>query len=193
MPRGPLLAACGVALGLHLAMGLSLWPLFATSPRHTPPPVLAVRLLAAPAPAALVAAAEPHPAPDTGDAAAAAHPMAHAPDRPASDVRLAAPDFLASDEVDAPARPATAWTLDAEGLAALGITRIVFDTWVDATATLVNLRVVSMEPASTETLAPMVEARLAATAMVAAHKQGQPVAHVQRVDLGWERVKGPAG
>ena len=50
-----------------------------------------------------------------------------------------------------------------------------------------------MEPAPAASLVPLVEARLAASPMVAARKGGQPVVHRQRIEMAWQRYPGPPG
>jgi hypothetical protein len=189
-------AALGLALGLHAAAAFGLAAVMGSPPdadlRASVRPAMELRWITV-VPAAPAAAESPTP-PAAGlpaDTLAAA--AATAPAAPAALSAARGPEFLGSDAVDEPARPASTWALDAEGLASLGITRIVFDTWVDANAQVAGLRVVAMEPASTASLAPLVEARLATTPMVAARKGGQPVAHQQRIDLGWQPAAGRPG
>jgi hypothetical protein len=148
---------------------------------------MAVRWVAAPAPLAAPAAAES--ATNTDPAGA---PALFASPTNASLVKASrGPEFLASDEVDEPARPLHAWALDAEALSSLGITRIVFDVWVDEHSALVALRVVRLEPAASAGLTPLVEARLADTLMTAALIGGRPVTHRQRIELAWEQASTP--
>ena len=182
------LAALAVAAALHAAVGwgvaASLATPVAADTRLSTQPAMAVRKIVVAGanpvrPAAVLATPASRHA--TGTPSGMGLPLAS----PA--VAQREPVFLASDDVDEPARPALAWAMDAEALMSLGITRIVFDTWVDATASLVSLRVVAIEPASMAGLTPLIEARLADTVMVAARKSGQPVAQQQRIDLGWER------
>jgi hypothetical protein len=184
MSRGPLLAAMALVAVLHGAVvwGLSAIPTTVPITPVAPQSAMLVRVVHAAAMAPEAASKTP-PAPMADTPPAAFEMKAAAP--PTVDPR--APEFLSTDEVDEPARPLTAWALDAEALSSLGVARIEFDTWVDAQATLVALRVVSVEPASAEGLAPLLGARLESTAMVAARKDGQSVAHQQRIDLGWER------
>jgi hypothetical protein len=188
--RAARLAALGFAAALHGVAGLGVVASLATAPAAAPPPrpVLEVRWIATPASPAQ-AITEPR-----AITSPAGPPASFAPP-PADSLAEAprGPEFLASDEVDEPARPLDAWTLDAEALSALGITRIVFDVWVDKHAALVGLRVVRMEPAASAGLAPLVEARLAGTPMAAALMDGRPVAHRQRIDLAWERTPATPG
>lgn len=187
-------ATLGVALGLHAAVAVGLAAVMSsasdTDLRSNARPAMEVRWIVASPPAA-EAGASPTPAPV--DAAAPPLAVTAAAGPPAEATAQRGPEFLGSHAVDEPSRPATTWALDAEGLASLGITRIVFDTWVDARAQVTALRVVAMEPPATASLMPLVEARLAATPMVAARKGGQPVAHQQRIDLGWQPVAGRPG
>jgi hypothetical protein len=183
-------ATLGVALGLHAALAFGLDAVMSSPPdadvRANARPAMEVRWITATSPSPENTATPTLPAAEEHAATLAAATA------PVAEVALPAqrgPEFLGSDAVDQPSRPASAWALDADGLASLGITRIVFDTWVDAQAQMAGLRVVAMEPASAASLAPLVEARLATTPMVAARKGGQPVAHQQRIDLGWQ----PAG
>lgn len=183
-----------MALGLHAVAALGLNAAM-TSPRVSDSlasarPAIEVRWITLAAASSGVPAApsmpEPSvPMPATTAAAVPAMQTSAAPDR--------GPVFLGSGEVDEPARPAAAWAIDADDLAALGIKRIVFDTWIDADASVVMLRVIDMEPSSTASLSSLVEGRLAATPMVAARKGGQPVAHQQRIDLTWQQVVGRPG
>jgi len=183
-----------VAMGLHAVAALGLAAAM-TSPKvsdsvASAKPVMEVRwiTLAAPSSGIPTAPSTPEPSVPMRAATAATVPATQtsaAPDR--------GPVFLGSGEVDEPARPAAAWAIDADDLAALGIQRIVFDTWIDADASVFRLRVIDMEPSSTASLASLVEARLAATPMVAARKGGQPVAHQQRIDLTWQQAVGRPG
>lgn len=183
-----------LALGLHAVAALALAAVMNSTPvadsRASARPAMEVRwiTLAARSPEVPAAPTMSEPAVAMLEATAAA-----APSMQTSVAPHRGPEFLGSGEVDEPARPAAAWAIDAEDLAALGITRIVFDTWIDADASVVRLRVIDMEPASTASLVPLVEARLAATPMVAARKGGIPVAHQQRIDLAWQRVAGRPG
>ena len=185
--RAAWLAALGLAAALHAAAGLGL----AVKPAAAPPPprpAMALRWVAAPAPLAAPAAAES--ATNTEPAGASA--LFTSPPTGSLVEASRGPEFLASDEVDEPARPLHAWTLDAEALSSLGITRIVFDVWVDEHSALVALRVVHLEPAASADLAPLVEARLADTLMTAALVGGRPVTHRQRIELAWEQASSPA-
>lgn len=183
-----------VALGAHAVVAVGLAAVMASPPvvdsTASARPAMDVRwiTLAAPSPGVAAATTTSEPPGSMLDASAAL-----APAMQSSVQAQRGPEFLGSDMIDEPARPAVAWAIDADDLAALGITRIVFDTWVDADASVAKLRVIDMEPASTVSLMPLVEARLAATPMVAARKGGQPVAHHQRIDLVWQRVVGRPG
>jgi hypothetical protein len=188
--RAGWLAALGFAAALHAVAGLGVVASLATAPAAAPPPrpALELRWIATPASPAQTITEPTAITSPAGPPASFAPPAANSPaDAPRG------PEFLASGEVDEPARPLDTWTLDAEALLALGITRIVFDVWVDEHAALVGLRVVRMEPATSADLAPLVEARLAGTPMAAARMGGRPVAHRQRIDLAWERTPGPSG
>ncbi len=189
-------AALGVALGLHAAAAFGLAAVMSSPPgadaRASQRPAMELRWITA-ASSAPETTDPPTPLPAEAPAALPATAATSAAVPQAGVPAQRGPEFLGSDAVDEPARPASTWALDAEGLAALGITRIVFDTWVDANAQVAGLRVVAMEPASTASLAPLVEARLATTPMVAARRGGQPVAHQQRIDLGWQPAAGRPG
>jgi hypothetical protein len=179
----------GLALGLHAAAAVGLAAVMSSAPppdvQASARPALEVHWVNVVDPQPMVGASVALPAAQ----AQSCTPVAGAEQpTPAAPAGLRGPEFLTTGEVDQPARPAQAWAIDAEGLAALGITRIVFDTWVDAQAAVAALRVVAMEPASTASLLPLVEARLAGTAMLAARKDGKPVAHQQRIDLAWQRA-----
>jgi hypothetical protein len=183
----------GVTLGLHGAAALGLAALMGSPPaadfRTGSRPAMEVRWVTALPERVAAAAALPAPggAITPGLPAPAAAGPADTPAAPRP------PEFLGSDQVDEPARPAQAWALDAEGLATLGIQRIVFDTWVDAQASIAGLRVVELQPASAASLLPLVEARLAGTPMIAARKAGQPVAHQQRIELSLHLPAGQPG
>jgi hypothetical protein len=189
-------ATLGLALGLHAAVALGLAAVMSsgsdTDLRASTRPAMEVRWITA---TTTSPEATPSPAPPPVDAHAPTPAAAAAPAAAVQATQPAqrGPEFLGSDAVDEPSRPASAWALDADGLASLGITRIVFDTWVAAQAQVADLRVVAMEPASAASLVPLVEARLATTPMVAARKGGRPVAHQQRIDLGWQPATGRPG
>jgi hypothetical protein len=173
----------GVTLGLHGAAALGLAALMGSPPapdfRTGSRPAMEVRWVTALPERVAAAAALPAP----GGAITLGLPAPAAAEPADATAAPRPPEFLGSDQVDEPSRPVGAWTLDAEGLAALGIERIVFDTWVDADAVIAELRVVELQPAEAASLLPLVEARLAGTPMRAARKAGQPVAHQQRIEL----------
>jgi hypothetical protein len=189
-------ATLGVALGLHAAAALGLAAVMSSGSdpdvRASTRPAMEVRWITATS-TSPETAGSPAPLRDDAPAPALAAAATAAAALQAAMPAQRGPEFLGSDAVDEPSRPASTWALDADGLASLGITRIVFDTWVDAQAQVAALRVVAMQPAAAASLVPLVEARLATTPMVAARKGGQPVAHQQRIDLGWQPATGRPG
>ena len=100
-------------------------------------------------------------------------------------------EFHRSSEVDEAAHPVAGWSLDGEDLAALGVQRIEFEAWVDEQARIAAIQVRVVEPSSLASLAPLIEARLRQTPMVAARKAGKPVPHRQTIELGLTRPVEP--
>jgi hypothetical protein len=58
------------------------------------------------------------------------------------------------------------------------------DLWTDAAGAIVAVRIVGLEPQALQPLVPQIEARLAATPMQPALKEGRAVAYRQRIELG---------
>ncbi len=93
------------------------------------------------------------------------------------------PTFLRTADVDQPARPVDNWALDADMLAGFGIDRLVFHAWIDAQGQWADVQVTEIEPAEQRRLAPLIEWRLRQTPILPAVRNGQPVAHQQRIEL----------